>query len=77
MAHSSLRRPGTLRKNVTLIQKSSKTSVEQSFLRGVPSRPQVSPTSNRADELMNKRLYPSIRATKATVTTRFGALFFI
>jgi hypothetical protein len=35
------------------------------------------PTSNRADELMNKRLYPSIRATKATVTTRFGALFFI
>jgi hypothetical protein len=28
--------PGTLRKNVTLIQKSSKTSVEQSFFAGCP-----------------------------------------
>jgi hypothetical protein len=28
---------GTLRKNVTLVQKSSKTSVEQSFFEGCPS----------------------------------------
>jgi hypothetical protein len=29
-------RPGTLRKNVALVQKSSKTSVEQSFFAGCP-----------------------------------------
>jgi hypothetical protein len=31
--------PGTLRKNVALVQKSSKTSVEQSFFAGVSQRP--------------------------------------
>jgi hypothetical protein len=32
----SSRGPGTLRKNVALVQKSSKTSVEQSFFAGCP-----------------------------------------
>jgi hypothetical protein len=35
MEHGSIMQ-GTLRKNVTLVQKSSKTSVEQSFFAGCP-----------------------------------------
>jgi hypothetical protein len=33
----SVQPPGTLRKNVALVQKSCKTSVEQSFFAGCPS----------------------------------------